>query len=173
MTNISHFAHKKRDECDTFTQDMSEWHRQWQKQFPLRNREVGLPQDKPIHRADVLACGFVIEFQHSTITRYEFNLRNEFYTSLGKKVIWIFDMRDVVDSLRMQWYDEWNNTWDNGAKWEWKHAWKVFEDWNPVRDKNILVFFQFSDYDFNDEDGAGHIEQVIWAINDNGITKMV
>lgn len=168
MTNVSHFAHKRLDDCDTFTQDMSEWHRRWQRQFPLRNREVGLPHDQPIHRADVLACGFVIEFQHSTITRDEFNLRNEFYTFFGKKVIWIFDMRDVIDSERMAWYDEW----EKGAKWRWRYAWKIFEDWNPVRDKDIMVFFQVSDYDFNDEDGACHIEQVVWAINKDGVTNM-
>lgn len=28
MSNISYFTHKKLDNCDTFTQDMSKWHRE-------------------------------------------------------------------------------------------------------------------------------------------------
>ena len=159
ITNSSHFTHRMLNDCDTFTQDMSDWHKEWQKRFPLKNREVGLPQKRPIHRADVLAYGFVIEFQHSKITRDEFNSRNEFYTSLGKKVIWIFDMREVIDSGRMECYGDVNG----GGKWEWKHAWKVFSDWNPAYDKDIIIFFQTSDYNFNDEDGDGHIERVVWV----------
>lgn len=168
ITNSSHFAHRVLNDCDTFTQDMSAWHKEWQKRFPLKNREVGLPQEKPIHRADVLVYGFVIEFQHSRITRDEFNLRNEFYTSLGKKVIWIFDMREVIYSGRM----EYSKEWEQGGQWKWKHAWKIFADWNPVYNKNIMIFFQISDYDFNDKSGAGHIEQVVWAINEDYITNM-
>ena len=36
----AHFAHKSLVDCDSFTNDMSEWHRQWQEQFPVENREV-------------------------------------------------------------------------------------------------------------------------------------
>ena len=38
--NSAHFAHKNLSDCDTFTQDMSEWHKAWQEQFPEKYREV-------------------------------------------------------------------------------------------------------------------------------------
>ena len=90
----AHFAHKSRADCDTFSHDMSDWHKEWQNRFPLKNREVPLPFDNPCHRTDVLACGYVIEFQHSPISLEEFDERNRFYTSLGKKVVWIFDVME-------------------------------------------------------------------------------
>lgn len=90
----AHFAHKSRVDCDTFSHDMSDWHKEWQNRFPIKNREVPLPFDNPCHRADVLACGYVIEFQHSPISLEEFDERNRFYTALGKKVVWIFDVME-------------------------------------------------------------------------------
>ena len=59
----AHYAHRRKQDCDTFSHDMSEWHKQWQARFPLRNREVPLPFDHPCHRAVVLAFVYVIEFQ--------------------------------------------------------------------------------------------------------------
>lgn len=38
--NISHFAHVSLKDCDSFTNDMSEWHYNWQCNFPEENREV-------------------------------------------------------------------------------------------------------------------------------------
>lgn len=35
-----HFAHKSSVDCDTFTHDMSDWHKEWQLQFPEVTREV-------------------------------------------------------------------------------------------------------------------------------------
>lgn len=169
LTNASHFAHKSLSDCDSFTQDMSDWHRAWQERFPLNNREVGLPQSKPIHRADVLAYGFVIEFQHSRITREEFNLRNEFYTSIGKKVIWIFDMREAFESENMRCYDRS----DKGEKWFWKYAWKIFSDWSPYN-KNVMVFFQCygTILEGADLDGEDYFSRVVWAINEDDQTNM-
>lgn len=38
--NIPHFAHKSLEDCDTFSEDMSPWHRHWQSLFPEECREV-------------------------------------------------------------------------------------------------------------------------------------
>lgn len=43
--NVPHFAHKALEECDTFTADMTEWHRAWQKKFPKENQEVVIKLD--------------------------------------------------------------------------------------------------------------------------------
>lgn len=37
---IPHFAHKAASECDTFSVDMSEWHIEWQEEFPAENQEI-------------------------------------------------------------------------------------------------------------------------------------
>lgn len=43
--NTPHFAHKTIDICDDFSRDMSEWHFNWQKLFPVDNREVIIEMD--------------------------------------------------------------------------------------------------------------------------------
>ena len=37
---LPHFAHKSKTDCDDFSNDMSEWHYNWQLQFPEKYREV-------------------------------------------------------------------------------------------------------------------------------------
>lgn len=70
---------------------MSDWHYDWQNQFPVDNQEVVFKLDNKIHRADVFINDTVLEFQHSPISEDEFNDRNSFYNNLGYKVVWIFD----------------------------------------------------------------------------------
>ena len=60
---------------------MSDWHYDWQNQFPVDNQEIVFTKDNKIHRADVFINNTVIEFQHSPITEAEFNDRNNFYKS--------------------------------------------------------------------------------------------
>lgn len=40
--NVPHFAHKSLQDCDTFTQDMSKWHRDWQNVFPKKIKKLYL-----------------------------------------------------------------------------------------------------------------------------------
>ena len=208
---IPHFAHKSKTDCDTFTQDMSAWHKWWQNRFPKANQEhveelqirvrdyhsaairnnfwrstvddlISRHQmDEVItikHRADVRACGYVIEFQNSPISREEFNERNWFYRAIGCKVVWIFNFIDIYKENRMFCYEEISNKY-NGGKYKWKHASKTFADFAPQDHKtrkeddewvesDILLFFQIAQA-CDDEKGIGYIEQVVWApINDYG-----
>lgn len=213
--NAAHFAHKASCDCDSFSQDMSEWHRDWQNVFPKNNREVVLKLDitkedydwygynynfsdindsddlmelmdfyqknpkegekilNLEHRADVLACGYVIEFQHSSISKKEFNERNWFYLQCGYRVIWIFDLRDKWEGEQIILLDEEGN---NG-KYKWNNAYKTFLDFLPQEHKSkyvdnkwqkgdILLFFQLYDEDDRDIDQT-IIEQVVWAIDDD------
>lgn len=43
--NIPHFAHRSLKDCDTFSEDMSYWHRHWQSLFPEECREVVIELD--------------------------------------------------------------------------------------------------------------------------------
>ena len=92
----AHFAHRKGSDCDSFSHDMSDWHLDWQKKFPIENREVVIEKDGIKHRADVCINNTVIEFQHSPITAEEISQRNEFYLSCGYNMIWIFDANDQL-----------------------------------------------------------------------------
>lgn len=76
---IPHFAHKSNIECDDWSNDMSEWHKNWQNQFPVASREVIIENDNKIHRADICISDTIIEFQHSYINAEEFEARNQFY----------------------------------------------------------------------------------------------
>lgn len=212
-----HFAHKAGTLCDTFSQDMSQWHKDWQDVFPKQNQEYVMTLEtteeeynisghqcgflkydygefrlynesilaknthpKIIkHRADVCACGYIIEFQHSPISSAEFNERNWFYTSCGYKVVWIFD---VIEKRRDKTMCDYEAT-EYGWKYKWKYPIKTFNDFVPQyykkrrnedgewEDSSVLLFFQMCDND-NEElteeerDGIGIIEQVIWAVED-------
>lgn len=177
---IQHFAHKNKCDCDDYDNDMSEWHRNWQKKFPLRNREVVLKLDidndyslfaenckKIIRRTDVLCYGYAIEFQNSPISREEFNERTWFYNHLGKKVIWIFNMINEYESNKIECYDEWHNSRGDGGKYSWKYASKTFKNYNSS-DKDVILIFQISEIDKDEEDSEQcYFERVIWAINSN------
>jgi hypothetical protein len=149
---------------------MSEWHRNWQSKFPLKNREVvlELDADEPManhftitrRRTDVLCYGYAIEFQNSPITSEEFEERNRFYKHLGKKVIWIFNMIETRDSEKMECYEEWGNKNDNGGKWSWKWASKTFVGYKTY-DKDVVLIFQIAEED----DEVCYLERVTLAIN--------
>lgn len=97
-----HFSHKERKNCDPwYTGKMSAWHRKLQNVFPLYSQEkvVWNTDHTVFHIADVLfeykGITYVLEFQHSPMSRKEFDLRSRFYLDLGYRLIWIFDFCDT------------------------------------------------------------------------------
>lgn len=90
-----HFAHSRKDECDHWTENMTEWHKNWQLLAPPECREVCLHKNKEKHIADILIDDVVIEVQHSPITLTEVRRREQFYD----KMIWIVDGRDTCELL--------------------------------------------------------------------------
>lgn len=97
-----HFSHYPNCECNdnwNGQYDMSDWHFEWQNQFPPENQEVVVQCDDIRHRADVLSDRTVVEFQHSPLSSGKFNDRNVFYYSnIGYKVVWLYDMREDFDN---------------------------------------------------------------------------
>ena len=93
-----HFSHYPNCECNDSWNgqyDMSDWHYEWQNQFPAENQEVVVQCDDIRHRADVLTDRTVIEFQHSPLSSGKSNDRNVFYhNNIGDKVVWLYDMRE-------------------------------------------------------------------------------
>ena len=136
-TNAHHFAHKNNSNCtnrDGWHYDMSDWHYDWQNQFPVDNQEIVFNKGDKVHRADVFINNTVIEFQHSPITEAEFNDRNDFYKSFGYKVLWIFDVIDKeVEYL--------NDTSKDERLISWKHPIRFLKNLN-CNDEKLDVFLQ-------------------------------
>jgi len=139
-TNAHHFAHKNNSNCaekDGWHYDMSDWHYDWQNQFPVDNQEIVFTKNNKIHRADVFINNTVIEFQHSQITETEFNDRNDFYKSFGYKVLWIFDAIDKeVEYLK--------DTSNDERLLSWKHPIRFLKKLD-CNDSNLDVFLQMKE----------------------------
>ena len=87
---VHHWAHLKKENCDSWWERESEWHREWKDQFPKSWQEVVQfdTESGEKHIADIQTPeGWVIEFQHSSIDPEERRSRNDFY----EKLIWVVD----------------------------------------------------------------------------------
>lgn len=133
----AHFAHKKGTDCDDFTHDMSEWHLNWQRQFPEECREVVVENGEEKHRADVLIKNTVIEFQHSPITANEIARRNNFYLSCGYRMIWVFDAENQIKN-------QYEDTLDPVKCREFDLCWKrAKQQFSAPMDNRVVVFIQY------------------------------
>ena len=85
---VHHWAHKKK--CnDHWWENETEWHRDWKNKFPKDWQEI-IHKDTvgEKHIADVKTLeDWVVEFQHSPISKEERSSRDNFY----KKIIWVVD----------------------------------------------------------------------------------
>lgn len=92
---INHWAHDKRENCDPWWENETEWHRKWKNLFPFECREVThIANDGEVHRADIkTTTNIIIEIQHSSITDEERIAREEFYRNL----VWVIDGRSFKE----------------------------------------------------------------------------
>ena len=135
---FSHFPGRACSDSWDREYDISEWHREWQKCFPICNQEVVVQLGEIKHRADVLTGKTVVEFQHSALSTDSFNKRNSFYRDLGYKVVWLFDLIEEYQNRFIKKSIEKDNcfVWDNPKR--------TFNKY----DLNIgqtELFFQFKD----------------------------
>ncbi len=93
---INHWAHLKKD-CDNWHEPKSDWHVQWQNQFPEKNREIFITKNEISHRDDIrLDNGGIIEIQNSPLTIREVKKRESFY---GKEnLVWILNSQKLASS---------------------------------------------------------------------------
>lgn len=139
-----HFAHKQNSRCSDswereHTYDMSPWHNEWQSLFPRENQEIKLALGDTKHRADVLIGRTVVEFQHSAMNAANFDNRNNFYFNLGFKVVWLFDLSDLVQAGRMTWRED-----GDILRFDWNNPQKAFNAYD-VQSGCIDLFFQLSE----------------------------
>lgn len=168
---VPHFAHVDREDCDSFTADMSEWHLAWQGRFPEECREVVLRAGGESHRADVLYNGVVIEFQHSPLDGAEFWARNEFYTKAARHLVWVFDMRDYVWQRHIQLEKE---DPDQGkAQYKWKWPSRTFDRFHPHRRPNITLLFELMPEDDEAEPDEVYLAHVTWAVPEPSFSRFI
>ena len=137
-----HFAHYGNSDCTTkdgWHYDMSEWHYDWQNQFPVENQEVVFEKNGKKHRADIFINNTVIEFQHSRLSADEFEERNNFYTSLGYRVVWVVDASDEWDELSGDANIQYHK--DSGIKYIWHRPNKMF-DYLFEKQNGIDIYLQ-------------------------------
>jgi competence protein CoiA len=90
-----HWAHLALDDCDTWAEPDSSWHRGWQNVVPAERREVVMGN----HRADLLAPdGTVVELQHSSLSPAEILEREAHY----RQMVWVFDAIEAHQELRFE-----------------------------------------------------------------------
>ena len=104
---VPHWAHSRGTDCaDTWnTGKETDWHWGWKNNFPedwqeclLRDASTG-----ERHIADVLTDkNLVVEFQHSPITPDERRAREAFYTSEGRKMVWVVDGRSKISRAKIE-----------------------------------------------------------------------
>ena len=90
---IPHFRHKNATDLDS-NNPMTEWHCEWQSNFPVTEVEFKKINESQIknRRADaVLDDNNIIEFQHSMMLKEEVDNRINDYKLHNKNIIWIID----------------------------------------------------------------------------------
>ena len=86
---VWHWTHKSACTDAWKYEPMSQWHLDWQNQFPKEWQEVYLNKDGEAHRADVLTPNdVVIEFQNSPISRKDIEARERFWPKMMWVVNW-------------------------------------------------------------------------------------
>ena len=100
-----HWAHVKGMDCaDTWnTGKETDWQLGWKNKFPEEWQERILKDTTTgeKHIADVLTDkNLVVEFQHSPIQPDERRARETFYTSEGRRMVWVVDISDSQRALK-------------------------------------------------------------------------
>jgi len=109
-----HWAHIRGEDCDTWSEPMSEWHLSWQAHAPAERREVVIGN----HRADIVGPdGSVIEVQRCSISSEDIADREAHYGLM----MWIFDAREAYEDDRLNIRVKHDPSKPGYATFRWKH----------------------------------------------------
>ena len=101
-------------------------------EFPVANQEVPLHLGDITHRADVIVDRTVVEFQHSKMPNRKFMERNRFYTDLGYKIVWLFDLSEQYENGALKECGDGSFVWDR--------PFNAFNHYSLVCGQNELFF---------------------------------
>ena len=120
--NVWHWSHKAND-CDSWHEPETHWHRQWKEHFPLNQQEVVFG----MHRADINVHGTTILLQNNYISPAEIRERETYY----KDVVWVFKADEFFDNIKLKdRKDYYSFRWKHPRKHIWYATKPVFLDFN-------------------------------------------
>jgi hypothetical protein len=95
---IWHWAHTTLENCDSWYEPETAWHRHWKQRFGKQCSEIRILREGVYHIADVLnKDGIVFEFQNSSISSEVIAAREAFY---GEKMIWVINGEAFKSSFK-------------------------------------------------------------------------
>lgn len=96
--NINHWRHLEIQNCDSWNEGETEWHREWKNEFPDDWQEVIIEKDNEKHIADIKTPNnLVLELQNSSISSTTIKIREAFYG----KMIWLINANKFKDNFRI------------------------------------------------------------------------
>lgn len=95
--NVWHWAHNKDENCDSWYEPETEWHKNWKLIFGKNNCEIVISQNNVRHIADIRTQdNVIIELQNSPIQKPIIRKREVFY---GERMIWIINGKHFKDKF--------------------------------------------------------------------------
>lgn len=165
---VWHWAHLSLEDCDSWHEPETAWHREWKHVFGERFSEIRVVKEHAYHIADVInKDGIVFEFQNSSISAEAIAAREAFY---GEKMIWVINGEAFKDQFEMD-DDVYLSDWAMKFVGEFEAAERyapyarglIIEDWRVKQDA-VKAFL--SARGFVHIPGAG-----IWYLELQGITN--
>jgi len=102
--NVWHWAHLKTENCDSWYEPETFWHKHWKLTFGKENTEIIIKKNAKRHIADVYTNKkIVIELQNSLISKSVIREREAFY---GEKMIWLINGEQFEKNLTIKDYWE-------------------------------------------------------------------
>ncbi|MCF1751386.1 competence protein CoiA [Mariniradius sediminis] len=103
---VWHWAHFKDENCDSWYEPESFWHKHWKMTFGKENAEIGIEKEGKRHIADIRTVqNVIIELQNSPISMPVIKEREDFY---GERMLWLINGEDFKKNLSVKdyWEDE-------------------------------------------------------------------
>lgn len=103
--NDWYWSHLKKDNCDSWFESETIWHKHWKMTFGKENTEIVISIDNKKHIADIQTNkGVIIELQNSPISKFIIKEREEFY---GEQMLWLINGVKFKNNLSPKNY--WND----------------------------------------------------------------
>lgn len=144
---IWHWAHVSIENCDSWYEPETAWHRNWKQTFGKDCSEIRVVKENHYHIADVInKNGIVFEFQNSSISGEMIAAREEFY---GEKMVWIIHGESFKNNFIIR-DEEYINHWELKILNEFESAQHyatftnalIIEDWRVKNEAVIQLLKQ-------------------------------
>lgn len=96
---INHWRHIELQNCDTWSEGETEWHREWKNKFPKDWQEVIIKKGKEEHRADIKTSkDLILELQNSSISPSTIKIRENFYGNM----VWLINANKFKENFKIR-----------------------------------------------------------------------